>query len=249
MKNKLDKKVYIVVLIATIISISSSYVLAETLMKSEDVYFDKTSSGLAVNNVQAAIDGTCTKFNDQLTALQTTIINKIYPVGSIYISTNLSTVQQVNNTIGGTWEIYGSGRTLVGNDGSTYITGDTSKGQGGSATNSTKLTVANLPSHSHVIPELSGSTSEDGEHNHALTGNTSILRWSSGITGNIQNVVATNSPIYGGYTIGINPAGKHSHTVTTTASNTTTCTNCTGTAFTTSTMQPYIVVYMYKRIK
>ena len=256
MKKKIDKKSILIILIATIISITSSYVLAATLVNSEDVYYDKTNSGLAVNNVQAAIDGTCTKFNDQLTALQTTIINKIYPVGSIYISTNLSTVQQVNNTIGGTWEVYGSGRTLVGNDGSTYITGDTSKGQGGSATNSTKLTVANLPSHSHVIPELSGTASEtklDG-HFNPLAYNDEYGNKATGVfsaaPNNISNIVANLNTTTGKFgTLGIYFDGKHSHTVTTTASNTTTCTNCTGTAFTTSTMQPYIVVYMYKRIK
>ena len=62
-KNKLDKKVYIIFLIAIIISITSSYVLAQTLINSKDVYYEDNSS-LAVNNVQAAIDGTCTKFSN-----------------------------------------------------------------------------------------------------------------------------------------------------------------------------------------
>ena len=107
-KKKLDKKVYLLVLISFIlgimISITSSYVLAQTLVNSSDVYYDKTSSGLAVNNVQAAIDGTCTKFSNELT----NFLNKIYPVGSIYISTAST---NPSTFLGGTWEAYGKGQT------------------------------------------------------------------------------------------------------------------------------------------
>ena len=42
------------------------------------------------------------------------IIEKIYPVGSIYITTELGSAEDVANKFGGTWESYGQGRTLVG---------------------------------------------------------------------------------------------------------------------------------------
>lgn len=45
-----------------------------------------------------------------------TLINIIYPVGSIYISVTDSTVAQVETRFGGTWEAFGSGRTLIGVD-------------------------------------------------------------------------------------------------------------------------------------
>lgn len=58
--------------------------------------------------------------NEQLTAMITTLrndkknfLNKIYPVGSIYITTD---VTNPNKIIGGQWKEFGAGRTLVGID-------------------------------------------------------------------------------------------------------------------------------------
>ena len=41
---------------------------------------------------------------------------KIYPVGSIYISTTLDTVAKVQTAFGGTWVAWGSGRVPIGVD-------------------------------------------------------------------------------------------------------------------------------------
>ena len=60
-------------ILGAIISISSSYAIAETLIKSADVsYVD--SSRLGATSVQAAIDGTCPKFSNDLS----NFLNKIY---------------------------------------------------------------------------------------------------------------------------------------------------------------------------
>ena len=75
-------------LIGTLISITFSYVLAESIINSKDVYYED-KSGLGVNNVQDAIDGTCTKFNNNLTNLKKELLNQMYPVGSVYISATL----------------------------------------------------------------------------------------------------------------------------------------------------------------
>ena len=155
-KTKLDKRIYSMVLIAFIIgaaiSIVSSYAIAETLIKSADVsYVD--NSKLGATNVQAAIDGTCTKFSNDLA----TLLDKMYPVGSIYISTSLSTPAQVGSAIGGTWESYGKGQTLVGIDTSQTEFSTVGK-TGGNKSNSytpsgsigsTGLTINQIPSHSH----------------------------------------------------------------------------------------------------
>lgn len=49
-----------------------------------------------------------------LTAILANLINVIYPVGTIYTSTTLSTPEQVAAKFGGIWEAYGQGRVLVG---------------------------------------------------------------------------------------------------------------------------------------
>ena len=235
MKNKLDKKVYIVVLIATIISISSSYVLAETLINSKDVYYDKTSSGLAVNNVQAAIDGTCTKFSDQLTTLQTTIINKIYPIGSIYISYNSN---NPNSLFGGTWENYGNGRVLRGiNSGTAGVTG---------GSDTVTLKEANLPSHNHSIPALSGTTGSAGEHTHSFTNtfaSAALGKAMTQFTGFAMGADSGRNTFSVGSGIGY--SGTHTHSVTTVANNT----GYTGSGTAFSTLDPYITVYMWRRTK
>ncbi len=68
-------------ILGIVISVITSYVLAETIIDSKDVYY-KDNSGLAVNNVQDAIDGTCKRFEEKVD----TFLDKVYPVGSIYIS-------------------------------------------------------------------------------------------------------------------------------------------------------------------
>lgn len=45
-----------------------------------------------------------------------TIIDKIYPVGSIFMSATLSTPSDVANALGGTWVAWGSGKVPVGVD-------------------------------------------------------------------------------------------------------------------------------------
>ena len=80
-------------------------------------------------------------------------IDDIYPVGSIYISTTDNTVEKVQNRFGGTWQVYGSGRTLMSST-------DSSEQTGGSSTASftpsgtvgdTTLTEDQMPSHNHEV--------------------------------------------------------------------------------------------------
>ncbi len=110
---KIKEKIIVMVvgiITGIVLSLTSSYAIASTLINSKDVVYED-NSGLGVNNVQAAIDGTCTKFSNQLTSLQTTILNKVYPVGSIYISTSNT---NPGTLFGGTWVTWGSGRVPVG---------------------------------------------------------------------------------------------------------------------------------------
>lgn len=44
------------------------------------------------------------------------VLNYLYPVGSIYMSATMSTVEQVQTAFGGTWVAWGAGRVPVGVD-------------------------------------------------------------------------------------------------------------------------------------
>lgn len=70
--------------------------------------------------------------------------NQMYPVGSLYFSTNSTSPATI---YGGTWERYGKGRTLVSVDESD--TDFTAGKTGGEKTH--MLTVNELPSHRHDI--------------------------------------------------------------------------------------------------
>ncbi len=81
----------------------------------------------------------------------TTTLDTMYPVGSIYISTDLSTAEEVATKFGGTWESYGGGRTLVGvgtgtDNNSTEQTFAANE-SGGEYKHT--LTIAEMPSHTH----------------------------------------------------------------------------------------------------
>jgi hypothetical protein len=75
-----------------------------------------------------------------------------YPVGSIYISVNSTNPSQI---FGGTWVAFASGRTLVGVDaGQTEF--DTVEETGGAK--SKTLIAAEMPAHTHVIPDVRSAT-------------------------------------------------------------------------------------------
>lgn len=81
------------------------------------------------------------------TTVMTAILNKIYPVGSIYMSASLSTAAQVGTAIGGTWVAWGSGRVPVGVNTSDSSFNTVEK-TGGEKTHT--LTTQEMPSHNHA---------------------------------------------------------------------------------------------------
>ena len=262
---KTNIKIISGVAIGVVLSTTLSYCLAETLIDSKNVYY-KDNSELLADNVQDAIDGTCTKFESKVD----NFLDKIYPVGSIYISTTLDTTTKVGEALGGKWETYGAGRTLVGvgnNGTSTYTVGTT----GGNENIS--LTVDNLPNHNHSIPELSGTAEAAGAHTP-----TGTISWKNLVgkfwnityqeaanmgtaTGIVSKVDIGDTGIYStsvssipnadGFQIDAShdhtftgtAVGNHTHKVTTEANNTGTTGK--GTSF--NIQNPYITVYMYKR--
>ena len=83
------------------------------------------------------------------------ILSVIYPVGAVYITYNNN---NPGNFLGGTWERFGQGRTLIGegtgNDGSTSMT-FTTNSTGGEYKH--KLTFDEMPSHNHHLSGYSNA--------------------------------------------------------------------------------------------
>ena len=131
--------------------------IAFTLM---DFYY--TGEGVALGKVATRNGFDCAMdafFTGEVTVGGKTLLNLIYPVGSIYMSTNNVSPQVF---FGGTW-VQITDRFLIG-AGNTYSAGST----GGSATHT--LTTNELPSHSHVVGTESGTITKDTAYIAGATG-------------------------------------------------------------------------------
>ena len=210
----------------------------------------------------------------QVNNLESTRLNKTYPVGSIYVSTAYSTTSQVSVVLGGTWEVYGSGKTLVGVNASDANFNTVNK-TGGSST--TTLSTTNLPSHTHSIPALSGTAASAGAHTHTrgtmnitgsgnfrdfdysdhnlimeTSGAISVSReyWADPPHGSVGNSSSNTAYIN---VLKLNASSgwtgstssAGAHTHSVSTNVSTTGASGSGTAFT--NLQPYITVYMYRR--
>ena len=176
--------------------------------------------------------------NTQLstTAFVQAAIALLYPVGSIY--TNASVATNPATLIGfGTWTAFGAGRVMVGLNASNALF-DTAEETGGSAD---AITV----SHTHT-----GSTDTAGDHQHFIAnpdnypGGLNTLGSGNTLTRNAYSGDSRDAYQLGGNgtgaSIGLtNTAGSHSHSVTV---------NSTGSSGTNANYQPYITVYMWKRV-
>lgn len=128
--------------------------IGETVDKSE-----VAKLAMEIQNLKTEISQSTTEINNlkiNLNTLKNTtkILDDIYPVGSIYISTNLATANEVIQKLGGNWESYASGKTLVevGTSDQTFNVRQT-----GGESNHT-LTVAEMASHSHNYSGTTTST-------------------------------------------------------------------------------------------
>lgn len=245
-----------------------------------------------------------TNLEKKVSTIQGETIDKIYPVGSIYISTDLDTVDKVVEKFGGEWEVYGDGRVLRSTTEKSGVTNETD--------GTVSLTSSNLPEHSHsytpvgkVSSTFTGSaatsgstgsgysigygastrtTSTNGSHIHVPNAGNRFAITTAGAdslgrrkvktdssssyyavtSSNIDEVFWIASTAYAGdhahtypdyYASSISGVAAHTHSVTAKGSVSSTFT---GTASTTgktgsntafSVLDPYITVYMYKRVK
>ncbi len=167
-------------------------------------------------------------------------LENVYPVGSIYTSTNNSkSPEELYPDLGWKWEqitnrfLYASEKSQEAGE------------EGGSET--ITLTNEQLPSHTHSIPNLSGTTSVAGEHVHqAENGAYYMVTLMDGQTGEATIGFADGAHFYGPWSRYRNTtySGAHTHTVTTDAS----ITGISGNSSPINILPPYLTVYMWKRI-
>jgi microcystin-dependent protein len=153
------------------------------------------------------------------------------PVGFVYISVVATSPQAM---FGGIWVRIGQGRTLVGLDGS-QSEFDTVEETGGEKTHT--LLLSEMPSHTHVIDHNHGvvDTATGGSHSHAVTrktgtgSSTGVARGSAtaDTDGTTQSAAghthSVNLPAYSGASGSRGGDAAHNN------------------------LQPYLVVYMWKR--
>jgi hypothetical protein len=155
-----------------------------------------------------------------------TILNTIYPIGSIY--TNATNNTNPGTLLGfGTWVAFGAGRVMVGHDASDPLF-DSAEETGGSKD-------AIVVSHTHTID------------NKSLTGSlvaTAFQDASSRIAR--TGIVASTSNSFNAFYSGGGGAANSGATYNIDASHDHTA-STTGSSGTNANIQPYITVYMWKR--
>lgn len=116
-----------------------------------------------------------------------TVVDILYPVGTIYISVSSTNPGLI---MGGTWESFGAGKTLVGVDGSDSDFNASQK-TGGEKTHT--LTTAEMPSHRHdTLPSYGSSNLTTNANNHGkLMGAAASGGWAT----NAVNDDTNNHPI------------------------------------------------------
>ncbi|WP_251455191.1 phage baseplate protein [Veillonella intestinalis] len=178
---------------------------------------------------------TANKLGDDVNKVINNVLNKVYPVGSIYcstVSTNPHTLFGFGN-----WQYIEQGRVLL-SQGSNYKAGST----GGEATH--KLTINEMPSHNHGTNNAgthshTGNTNSAGAHSHNITD--FLLRGRDDNAGygndNYRGNKATDSAGAHSHTLTTNSTGGHTHSITSTGGNAAH-----------NNMQPYLAVYMWQRV-
>ena len=189
----LEKKRLLVILlivinlmITTVITSKSNYMsntdmLDKKAMTTDTSLLESTNSIANYDEVESSIkEAINQELNNQVNEKSQEAINEkvlaAYPIGSIYVSTSSTNPSEF---IGGEWESYGQGRTLVGTgtNGNVYKAGST----GGEYEHT--ITTDELPAHTHsvtgkgsVSSTFTGSavtTSTQSAHTHTITGTTS----------------------------------------------------------------------------
>ena len=197
----------------------SMLMLIQTMNNSKSL--NKNITDKVTNSIDYSAGGSLQTEIDLLKQQMSNLVDKMYPVGSIYMTTTYSDATQVHDAIGGEWEKYAQGRTIIG-DGTgtdsnglvqTFANGST----GGEYTH--KLTVAEMPSHSHDIyaNSYAGNLKIVMQNDNSPDGPNSY-----GVQDSLHD---NNRTAWALYAAAAGGSGAHNN------------------------VEPYIVTYIYKRVK
>lgn len=181
-----------------------------------------------IKNISVS-DNTLTvyKGDGSTTNLDIISFDQIYPIGAIYmstVSTNPATLFKIGN-----WEALPAGRVLLAQGTSTWGVNYSAGSTGGEDKHT--LTVSESAPHNHT----GSATTSGSTHTHALT-----MQASHGKSGNGGVPRFSDGDIWSPYkTQNLSAAGEHSHAITI---------NNSGGGQAHNNMQPYLSVYMWKRI-
>lgn len=199
--------------IVVTLAIGDNGIITKTI-KTVEVYKEaEEKEGKELNNLykqltsinNESLDTNTEDINKIVETLKKDILSSVYPIGSVYISTQISDKEDIEKKLGGKWECYGEGRTLVGVGTSdrSFSAGET----GGESTHT--LTKEEMPNHFHELSRAYLGSSHTGYANRTLS--------------SINEVGGGNPP--NSVTSSVGSSQAHNN------------------------LQPYITVYMWKRVE
>ena len=225
----------------------SMLMLIQTMNNSKSL--NKNITDKVTNSIDYSASGTLQEEINLLKQQMSNLVDKMYPVGSIYMTTTYSEASQVHDAIGGEWEKYAQGRTIIGEGAGTDSNGliqtFTNSTTGGEYTH--KLTNDEMPNHTHSIPSLTVS-SWTGSHSHSIRTEFGSPPSGTLIPGNSGSYMQIAGDGAASKVWVSTPMSSTSITVSgqkTTSSNT----GNSGSSSSFNIQNPYIVTYIYKRIK
>ncbi len=159
------------------------------------------------------------------------VIDILYPVGALYTSTLATNPATLLGR--GTWVVFGAGRVMVGRDAADPAF-DTAEETGGAKTHT--LLIAEMPAHTHVQTQHNHTVTDPG-HTHLTQRYPTATGGSSGFTidTSMSGALADNTLPTKTATTGL------------TVNNATPVNQDTGGGGAHNNLQPYIVVYAWKR--